>query len=147
MTTTADRVVLDTNVLLAAVDESRTGHREAQHLLSTDQRALAVTPQVVREFLSVATRPMTDNGFGLSGPDAADTLDELLLDVDVLGEPASTHRRLSNLVRNGTVAGKQVHDAHLALVAAQHRAAALVTANVRHFARFADLVTIEALVP
>ena len=51
MTTNADPTVyvVDTNVLLAATDTSRASHRDALALLQTDERRLALTPQMVRE--------------------------------------------------------------------------------------------------
>lgn len=45
-------VVVDTNVLLAATDLSRDHHGQAVAFLTTDERYLAVTPQIMREYLA-----------------------------------------------------------------------------------------------
>jgi predicted nucleic acid-binding protein len=138
-------VVVDTNVLLAATDRSRDSYSAASQLISEDERRLAITPQIVREYLAVATRPMEANGFGLAGEDAVANVEQFLDDMELLSEDAATTRLLLELVGQASAAGKQVHDANVVAVALAHGAAAIITDNARHFARFAELVTIENL--
>lgn len=148
MTTSADPtalVVVDTNVLLAATDRSRGAHASATAFLNDDQRRLALTPQIVREYLAVTTRPVEVNGFGLSGEDAVGNVEQFLDDMELLSEDASTTRRLMDLIGKRSAAGKQVHDANVVAVALAHRASAIVTDNGRHFSRFADLIGVESL--
>lgn len=148
MTTSADSsalVVVDTNVLLAATDRSRATHGAATTFLNEDQRRLALTPQIVREYLAVATRPAQANGLGLDAEDAVVNVNQLLDDMGLLAESAATTARLMDLVRRQAVTGKQVHDANVVAVALAHGARTIVTDNVRHFARFDDLIAIESL--
>lgn len=139
------RVVVDTNVLLAATDRSRATHLVAVEFLNSDERRLCLTPQIVREYLAVATRPREVNGFGLSGDDAAANMGQFLEDMDILAENAGTTDAVINMVARGSSLGKQVHDANIVGVALRGGASTIVTDNVRHFARFADLITIENL--
>ena len=139
------RVVVDTNVLLAATDRSRDSYLAATQLISEDERRLAITPQIVREYLAVATRPLEVNGFGLAGEDAVANVEQFLDDMELLSEDAATTRLLLELIGQASAAGKQVHDANMVAVALAHGAAAIITDNARHFARFAELVTIENL--
>lgn len=138
-------VVVDTNVLLAATDRSRDSHSAATQLISEDERRLALTPQIVREYLAVATRPMEVNGFGLAGEDAVANVEQFLDDMELLSEDAGTTRLLLELIGQASAAGKQVHDANVVAVALAHGAASIITENARHFARFAELITIENL--
>lgn len=138
-------VVVDTNVLLAATDTSRTAHGAASRFLSEDERSLALTPQIVREYLAVATRPIEANGLGLSAAHARANIDQLLADMTLLTEDAAAVRRLLMLVAEGAAAGKQVHDANVVAVALTHGADTVVTANSQHFQRFATLIRIEGL--
>lgn len=150
MTTSPDPatlVVVDTNVLLAATDRSRASHEAATDFLNRDARRLAISPQIVREYLAVSTRPVEVNGLGLSGADAVTNVQELLEDIELLAEGAATTRRLLDLVGDQMATGKQVHDANIAAVALVHRAQAIVTDNPRHFARFTEFLTIESLPP
>lgn len=148
MTTSADPsalVVVDTNVLLSATDRSRAAHEAAITLLNDDERRLALTPQIVREYLAVATRPAETNGFGLAAADAVRNVRQLLDDMDLLSEDAVTTSGLIDLIGREAASGKQVHDANVVAVALAHRASAIVTDNSRHFARFDQLIAIEGL--
>ncbi len=137
--------VVDTNVLLAATDRSRDSYSAAFQLISEDERRLAITPQIVREYLAVATRPMEVNGFGLAGKDAVANVEQFLDDMELLSEDAATTRLLLELIDEESAAGKQVHDANVVAVALAHGAGAIITDNARHFARFTELVAIENL--
>lgn len=141
----AERVVLDTNVLVAAADIGRRLFEEASRLVEGDTRALAITDQVAREFMSVATRPTELNGLGLDGGDATALLDELTLDIDVLVGTADSLDNLMHLVRTRDVVGKQIHDASLVATALSHGAIAIVTGDRGLLARYADLIRIEPL--
>ena len=140
-----DLVVVDTNVLLAATDRSRESHGEALALLNHDTRRLAVTPQIVREYLAVATRPVEANGLGMPGRDAAANMEQFLEDIELLPENTETSRGLMGLVVQNVAIGKQVHDANVVAVALAHGARTIATGNARHFVRFADSLTIEPL--
>ncbi|GAB2460949.1 hypothetical protein GCM10027062_45600 [Nocardioides hungaricus] len=142
-----ERVLLDTNVLLAAVDDSRRRHAAAIELIGGDPRALAVTTQVMQEFLAVSTRPVAVNGLGQSGHVAVANLEEMASGLDVLVETPESLRRLKSLVREGLASGRQVHDANLVAVALAHEVDAIVTDNLADFARFAELIEIESLTP
>lgn len=143
----AQLVVVDTNVLLAATDRSRAAHAAATTFLNDDPRRLALTPQIAREYLAVSTRGVDANGFGLSAQDAVANLREFLDDMAVLAETARSVRSVMDLVERHAVAGRQVHDANVVAVALAHEASAIVTDDRRHFARFADLITVETLGP
>ncbi|KHL16446.1 putative nucleic acid-binding protein [Mumia flava] len=138
-------VVVDTNVLLAATDRSRDAHRAATDLLDTDRRRLALTPQIVREYLAVATRPLDANGFGLEPSDAVGNVEQILDDMELLSEGVTSTRLLMELLAGHPTAGKQVHDANVVAVALAHHADVIVTDNPRHFTRFTALIAIEGL--
>lgn len=138
-------VVVDTNVLLAATDRSRGAHVDATAFLERDERSLALTPQIVREYLVVATRPVEVNGFGLSGEDAVANVQEFLEDMELLPEEAGFSKWVLDVVGRDVATGKQVHDANIVAVALAHGASAIVTDDTRHFARFASLIAIESL--
>jgi predicted nucleic acid-binding protein len=130
-----------------ATDRSRAAHQAATGFLNEDERRLALTPQIVREYLAVTTRPVEVNGFGLPGADAVANVEQFLDDMEVLPEDVSTRRRLLGLIAERSVASKQVHDTNVVAVALAHQARAIVTDNTRHFSRFADLIGVESLRP
>lgn len=150
MPTSADPpplIVVDTNVLLAATDTSRATYEAATRFLDHDARRHAVTPQIVREYLAVATRPIGANGLGLAGAVACANVDMILEDMTLLPEDLTSVHQLKELLTHGSATGKQVHDANIVAVALAGDASSIVTDNTRHFERFADLIAVEALAP
>jgi len=69
----AERIFVDTNVLLAATDRSRHTHQESVQFLEkgvTGEVRLFTCGQVLREYLVVATRPVDVNGLGIKADQA-----------------------------------------------------------------------------
>ena len=140
-----ERVLLDSNVLIAAIDSSRPGHLLARSLIESDPRALTVTGQNMREFLSTLTRPTSVNGYGADGDRAVAEWTEITSTLELVDETPGSRQLLASFVGDGTAVGKQVHDANLVAVAVAHGATALITANRRHFERFTKLIEVEEL--
>jgi predicted nucleic acid-binding protein len=66
-TPAADRLVLDTNVLLAASDEGRADFNDAAASLNVWPASgvvLYTSGEILRESLAVATRPVSQSGLG-----------------------------------------------------------------------------------
>jgi len=143
MTKTDDkRILVDTNVLLAATDTSRNQHAEAIQFLNGglrgDQRLFAI-PQIFREYLAVATRLTTANGLGLSPADAHENVRQFRSFLDLLPEDAETTDHLLLLVRKHDLQGKRIHDANLVASMVRHGLRKLKTFNAGDFALFSDL--------
>lgn len=138
-----ETVFLDTNVLLCATDRSREYHDECRRLIAsaaTNGYHLAVSGQILREYLVVTTRPIDANGLGLSSADA-------LRNVQAFGGPPtafcdegeSVSKRLRALVEAYDLAGKRLHDANVVatmLVAGIQR---LITVDIDDFAVFTEI--------
>jgi predicted nucleic acid-binding protein len=141
----AERVLLDTNLLISASDQGRPDHARAVEFLEEDPRELVIAPQNVREFLAVATRAEGENGLGMSPEHAARALADLMVGLTLVGDGKAAASRLLSLIVTGPASGKQVHDASLVATALASEVGTIVTANRRHFERFADLIEIESL--
>lgn len=141
MAMTDDRAVLvDTNVLLSATALTRPLHRAALEVLNewpNQGRILATSPQVLREYLAVATRPAEANGLGLTVEDALANTSAFRSRMRLLLETESGWERLRSLIATYGCLGKQVHDANLVATALTSGVAKLVTANPADFNRFA----------
>lgn len=140
----AEATLLDTNVLIARSHPKRRGHEAARGLLAAEGD-LATTPQVIREFLVVATRPFEANGLGLTVDQAVHSAEAFLERLRLLPEDARVAWRLRQLVREGRCQGVTIHDANVVASALVHGVQRIVTDNARHFERFADLVEIVPL--
>lgn len=149
-TMVADRALLDTNVLLAATDEGRPDHVAALSVLNewpTGGTVLYTSGQIVREYLSVATRLIKLNGLGLSRPDAIANARTLRGRLGLLGESHKVNDRLLELLDDIDCTGKQVHDANVVATMLVHGIDTLVTLNRSDFARFEALVDVVGLDP
>ncbi|MDR1513086.1 MAG: PIN domain-containing protein [Propionibacteriaceae bacterium] len=136
------RVFVDTNIFLAATDESRPERAAAVALLegrsegpsSAAPPALYTSTQVFREYLVVATRPAEANGLGLDPARAMANLDQFARVVQLFPEDIKTWTRLRAILADGKVTGVRVHDANVAACALANGIGTVVTMNVSDFA-------------
>lgn len=136
--------LVDTSVLVARLHPARRGHGAARELLATDGTFLT-TPQILRELMVASTRPMDVNGLGQDPPAAVRSVTALLERLTLVPEDARVAWRLRSLIGEGRAQGVTIHDANIVASALVHGANRIVTDNVRHFERFADLIEIEPL--
>ena len=136
--------LLDTNVLIARLHPLRRGHAEARALLAAEG-VLVTTPQILRELMVVLTRPIDANGLGMDPASVVPSVDALLERLTLVPEDARVAWRLRALVSAGRAQGIPIHDANVVASALVHGARRIVTGNIRHFERFADLIEIVPL--
>jgi predicted nucleic acid-binding protein len=147
-TPAADRAVLDTNVLLAATDETRQEHEQAIAAINVwpaSGLVLYTSGQILREYLAVATRPVGHNGLGMTRPDAIANVRALRARLNLLAEDIKVSERLLDLLEAVECVGKQVHDANVVATMLVHGVDTVVTMNVDDFARFGDHVHVASL--
>jgi predicted nucleic acid-binding protein len=143
-----DRVLLDTNVLLAATDEGQAEHRDALTVVNdwaAGHTDLCTSGQILREYLAVATRPAMRNGLGMKLPDALGNVRAIRERTTLLAEDSRVADRLLGLLTDVDCQGKQVHDANLVATMLVHGIGAVVTMNVADFTRFGRLVNLIRL--
>jgi predicted nucleic acid-binding protein len=147
-TSVADRAVLDTNILLAATDESREDHEDAIGAINVWPASgvvLYTSGQILREYLAVATRPVDHNGLGMTQPDAIANVRALRARLNLLSEDVKVSERLLELLDTIECRGKQVHDANVVATMLVHGIDTVVTLNVDDFARFGHQVRVVGL--
>jgi len=140
-------VFIDTNVLIYSTRPSSSFHRRAASALAKAaslEPRLAISRQVMREYLAVVTRPG-----GGSEPIA---MAEALADVErfaaafeVLEDGPEVGARLAELCRSVALAGRQVHDANIVATMLAHGETRLLTANRVDFRRFEPRIEIVGL--
>lgn len=142
-----DRIMLDTNVLLAATDEGRAEHRAALMIVNewAGEVTLCTSGQILREYLAVATRPVERNGLGLKPADATGNVRAIRERTAFLAEDARVADRLLTLLADVECGGKQVHDANVVATMLAHGVGTVVTMNVEDFVRFEPYVSLLRL--
>lgn len=133
------RVLLDTNIIVRAAQPSLPEWPLIDNSLSeliNQNAALCIVPQTIYEFWVVATRPTTQNGFGLPPNDAKSLIDSTLDQFTLLRDERGIFDLWSDLVTVHQVSGKGAHDARLVAAMQRHSIANLVTFNEADFKRF-----------
>jgi toxin-antitoxin system PIN domain toxin len=139
-------VLVDTNILIYAVDTEAREHRKANAFIE-EQRAgdgFCVTWSVLYEFLRIVTHPRvftrpleprTAAGFVLALAEAPR--------VDILVETPQHHRFLTQVLDHAPpLRGSVYHDAHIAALMLEHGVSRIATAD-RHFRLFPFLDVID----
>jgi predicted nucleic acid-binding protein len=142
------RVMLDTNVFLAATDESRAEHPNALALLNQwpdADTSLCVSGQILREYIAVATRPADSNGLGLKPAEAAGNVRAIQDRTILLAEDARVTERLLRLLDDAQFAGRQVHDANIVATMLVYSVGTVVTMNTADFERFGAYISVLRL--
>ena len=138
----AEIAFVDTNVLLSATDSARTDHGAARAVFEKAIGAgvhLAISGQIIREYLVVATRPVAANGLGMQPIDAVRNADIFQHRTLLLEETEAVADRLRILVESYSLKGTRIHDANLCAVMQVHGISQLVTQNGSDFEPFAEV--------
>ena len=135
-------VFIDTNVLLTATDESRPNHVPARRLIAESDRSgwhFAVSGQVLREYVVVATRPVDVNGMGLNPRHAIGNVEAFLGFLRLCDETEAVADKLRRLGLKHNLQGKRFHDANIVATMLVHGIGVLVTDNLKDFTVFDDI--------
>lgn len=138
--------VVDTNVLIhASVTTSPDHHRAVTALAHLAARGpVAVTRQILREFLSATTRPQPW-ARAATLAEATRAADGFIQRFTVLEDGPSVWDELMTLTQRFAFGGKQVHDANIVAAMLAHGETRLLTFNDADFRRFGALI--EVVVP
>ena len=130
----------DTNVLLRLLRRIAPRYsvvRAAVLTLQANGHQLRSASQNFIECWNVLTRPLKQNGFGLT-PQAAEVLLQVAEGTSLpLPDSPSAYPEWRRLVAQFGVSGVQVHDAHLVAIMLAHNITHILTFNTYDFARYA----------
>jgi predicted nucleic acid-binding protein len=136
------RVLIDTNILLRIAngqsDSLFKKAVDAVEALLVAEHTLYVVPQNIYEFWSVATRPTTVNGLGMTKTEAQRSI-ETLSQFRIRQDERSIYQHWLALVEKYDISGKTTHDARLVAAMVRHRIERLLRFNSAHFARFDEI--------
>jgi predicted nucleic acid-binding protein len=128
--------VIDTNVLLRVTDTSSAQHKsvlKAIASLKENGQELFLAPQVLMEFWSVATRPLSVNGFDWPVESVRGEINKFLELFPLLPETPAVFEEWLRQVTERKVVGKQVHHARLVALLKIHGITHLLTFNAGDF--------------
>jgi predicted nucleic acid-binding protein len=139
-------IVLDANVLLRLADPTSAAHAIAATAVATlraQGNALHTVPQSVYEFWAVATRPIANNGLGLSCAECWREVANLKASFPLLDDKPTLFTQWETIVSIFSCQGKVAHDARYVAAMRTHGLTHLLTFNVNDFARYAGLTVLD----
>jgi len=144
--TSRNLYLADTNVLLRLAKRDRAGYpvvRKASSLLEARGIRLAFTLQNMTEFWNVSTRPIKDNGFGLTVEECETNVWDIEKGLIFLPDNEAVYNEWRRIVLKHRVSGVQVHDARLAASMYAHGLTHILTFNIADFARFDGITAVH----
>jgi predicted nucleic acid-binding protein len=139
------KVLVDTNVLLEATDEGRPLHEQALALFLNapqDGVDLFLGTQVVREYLVVATRPVENNGLGMSTETALENIRRFRKRASLVAETLRAGEVFLEWAGRFEIRGKKLHDLQILATASVAGMDGLITANMNDFPESSPLAII-----
>src|SRR5213083_1540487 len=136
----------DTNIIIRFLlrnDPACHPIRGAVTILKRRREQIFTTPQNMREFWNVCTRPANQRG-GLGLSVAATEMRLRLLErhFPVLPDSPAIYEKWKRLVLAHKVRGVNVHDARLVAAMMIHGVTHILTANVKDFQRYPDITVV-----
>lgn len=135
--------LIDTNILLRSVQPAHKMFKEANDALvklRLDGEQPVLVAQNLYEFWVAATRPVADNGLGLSVNEAAIELSRFRRYFAIYGDIPNVLQEWESLVTTLGVMGKNAHDARLVAAMKQYGIQNMMTYNIRDFQRYTGIV-------
>jgi predicted nucleic acid-binding protein len=142
----ASSYLIDSNILLRWVKPDERDYPlvvAALDAILRDGGALCYTSQNVAEFWNACTRPLHQNGFGLSPQETDRRARAFENKLQLLPDSVAIHYEWRGLLVSHSVSGVQVHDARLVAAMRVHGIQRILTFNERDFARFADIQAVH----
>ena len=138
--------LVDTNILTRSIHKTDPLHQVALDAVASLRRQneeLCLVPQNLYEFWVVCTRPIAQNGLGMS-------VGEMLTEINSLKQLFTLHQdtpallpQWERLVIQYQVVGKNAHDARLVAAMNVHGISGLLTFNTQDFQRYQGIVLLS----
>lgn len=138
-------ILLDTNILIHSNQQASPHYQTITQRLTqfaTDNEDLAVYPQVLYEFYVTATRPIANNGYGLSATDAMAQINNFKTTYTFIDDPADLFTEWQSLILKYNTIGKTAHDTRLVALMQAQAIDTIYTMNPADFNRYTDIITV-----
>ena len=135
---------IDTNVFVNSRIPNAPGHEIATQRLTRaiqSDEPLRISRQILREYLSVVTRPQPWSA-GIARDEALEDVNKLSAGFEILEDGPMVTASLVALIREVPIGGSQVHDANIVATMLVHGERRLLTLNTANFRRYGDRIVL-----
>lgn len=143
----AEFALLDTNVLIYALDPKSSFHQESRTLVESARNssaALCVIPQIIGEFYSVVTDKRRVPQVRTPA-EALDAIEQILTfpGITLLPTPVDLVERWTKLAREQTLTGHAIYDLQLVAAIQAYEVRVVYTYNRGDFERYSNIRTLR----
>jgi predicted nucleic acid-binding protein len=138
--------LVDTNILARSVYKADPLHGlavDAVDVLRQKGEKLCLVPQNYYEFWVVCTRPVQQNGLGMTPAQVQTEITQLERLFVLLEEGPDIFQEWKRIVTQYQVIGKNAHDARLVAAMNVHKVGSILTLNTQDFQRYAGIVVLS----
>ena len=135
-------ILADTNIILRRLHRAHPQYRQARDAItrfSHEGNRICVASQNLIELWAVSTRPIENNGFGLTPTQADKVVTRVEKSIVRLPDSDDIYREWRRLVVTHGVSGKTSHDARLVAAMIVNRITHILTFNADDFTRYAEI--------
>jgi predicted nucleic acid-binding protein len=139
-------MLVDTSVLIRTLQPHHSLYSHAERairLLPGRGRKLHIVAQNLIELWTVATRPLGENGLGMTSAEASSELNRIKDMFVFLPETPSIYPAWESLVRQNNAMGKPSHDARLVAAMQIHSLKAILTFDKSGFSRYPGIEVVH----
>jgi uncharacterized protein len=134
-------MLVDSNLLVYAIDSSSPNNEAAQEFLASNLPKLVIADQNILEALRVLTHSKYKNAMTVL--DAQSALDSIISNLRVIRPTGLTYEIAKGLIKKYGLSGNQIFDAYLAATALSNSVSKIATNNVKDFARFSEIEVVS----
>jgi predicted nucleic acid-binding protein len=138
--------LLDTNLLLRSTQPTHPQWQpatDAVNALLAQGEQLCLVPQNLYEYWVVCTRPIAQNGLGMTAAEAEVKIAEHKQLFSILNDTPAILPEWERLVTQHQVLGKNAHDARLVAAMLVHGIDRILTFNTQDFQRYPGIVVLS----
>jgi predicted nucleic acid-binding protein len=130
------KVLVDTNILIYAIDEDSRYHSPASQLLHGEEHELFTTSKNISEFLTVVTKPLPK---ALSIDEALNAIEDITSNLTVLFPSPSSFSIFINLLKKYQPTGLRIHDFEIVSIGLDNGINRIATTNKKDFLTITEI--------
>lgn len=137
-------MLVDTNILIYAINEDSPKHRLAKKFLEENKATLIVSHQVIFEAIRVLTHPKFSKP--MKSKSAIKSISAIVEVCQKIYPNSKTYYLTLDLIKKVSLVGNRIFDCYLAATAITNGVYVIATDNTKDFKRFIELKTINPFV-
>ena len=140
------RVLVDTNILLRSAQPSHPLCPQATQAVSKllrQKHSVFFCSQNIAEFWNVATRPINNNGLGMSTDEVLKEVNSIERLLTLLPDVPGIYAEWKRLVARHNVQGVKVYDTRLVALMTLYSVDSILTFNLSDFKRYSTIATLD----